>query len=258
MPLDDYLKNLFIPEVEKLGYQFQTHYPLPKLAKKYAEQDITTYFDHAAANYYAIGTEWKKDDGQAAFSSLVQTVTNFTDGQVQWQVSMQEVRTAQSIFREAVDEYLHSQTNVEINPQWVLKTAQEVGRDLALSQAKHNALMRQSQQAHWARMNAIQSRGAAATSLAKTYSEISDISHSGYMSRSNVTSAGHSSTIRAIGDQSLIASPSTGETYQVPSGSNHYWLNGSGEYIATDNALFDPRTNSALNQQDWTQFQIID
>jgi len=106
-------------------------------------------------------------------------------------------------------------------------------------------------------MNAIKQRGDSARNLAKTYSEIADISRAGYISNSNMMEQGRTNMLRATNGESLISNADTGETYQVTSGSKHYWMNNNGEYIGTDNALFDPRTNNTLNSMEWSKFKLL-
>ena len=80
---------------------------------------------------------------------------------------IQELQADEANFQKAVDDYIYSQSNVEINPEWVLQSARQTGQQLAISQAQHNALMQQSQEAHWQRMNQIQARSNSSSSIAK-------------------------------------------------------------------------------------------
>jgi len=111
-----------------------------------------------------------------------------------------------------------------------------------------------SRDAHQQRMQAIQARGSAAKSVGDTYSDILDISHQGYLSRDSINSGGHSHSVNAIQNTTLIGSNSTGEHYSVDRNNSYYWVNGDGKYIGTDNPLFDPRTNPVTREESWSKF----
>jgi len=103
-------------------------------------------------------------------------------------------------------------------------------------------------------MQAIEDRGAAARSVADTYSDILDISHQGYLSRDSINDQGHARSVRAARDVTLIGNRETGEFYDVDGNNRFYWVDQDDTYIGTDNALFDPRQNPATNEADWTRF----
>ena len=105
-------------------------------------------------------------------------------------------------------------------------------------------------------MNAIAAAGTTNKSIGDTYSDILDISHKGYLNRSNINDAGHSKTIRGINETTMIGNHETGEHYNVPMGSNYYWVSNDGMYIGTDNALFNPNTERGVNEKNWTKFAV--
>ena len=89
----------------------------------------------------------------------------------------------------------------------------------------------------------------------KKYSEISDISHAGYLKRSDINNAGHSKSVNMIGERTVIANHETNEHYNVQSGNKYYWVNNNGEYFGTDNSLYDPRIDNKINGSEWVKFE---
>lgn len=92
--------------------------------------------------------------------------------------------------------------------------------------------------------------------MGDTYSDILDISHKGYLNRSNINDAGHARSVRAANGSTLIGNHETGEHYTVPTGSDYYWVSEEGTYFGTDNALFDPNTDRRTNDKNWTKFAV--
>jgi len=42
-----------------------------------------------------------------------------------------------------------------------------------------------------------------------------------------------------------------GQQVELPTGYDHVWSNVQGEYIVTDNTLFDPNADQTFNTQNW-------
>jgi len=256
--LEQYLQEQFIPNVSQTGYRYLRHYPLEEIEDRFRDEDIASYFPDYSAQFTAFGTEWEAPNGNKAFALLVQNVSSYFDGQENWVVMVQELQAPNAVFDQAKADFIFTQAKRQVNPQWILARAQQLGVRLDLQKAEHDHLMQQSQQAHWQRMNSIQQRGQAATNIAKTYSEISDINHAGFMNSSNMVASGHEKTMLAIGENTMIRSADTAEAYIVPDKGAHVWVNKSGEYISTDNSNFDPRTMQSISQLQWTQFEKVE
>ncbi|NNF59195.1 MAG: hypothetical protein HKN04_13250 [Rhodothermaceae bacterium] len=88
---------------------------------------------------------------------------------------------------------------------------------------------------HQSNMNAL--RGAAQRSqiIANTYSEISDLSHQGFMNRMQSSDEMQRRGVNAIHGQYDVYNPSTGDiTHGVPNHANHYWVDAFGNTIGTE------------------------
>ena len=251
--LKEYLNRYLVPEYSSQGHRFIKSYPIPKIADKFDTiAKLTPKIYVQRRTIHVLGTEWEVKDGRRAFVLLAQFVSQFR-GLDHWVVSSSELVAPRERFEYARDAIIYASANVEINPEFVIYSNNKL-----LAEVKgRNEAMRQSQRAHLQRMNAIAARGRASQSIAKTYSDIADINHAGYLKRNDMVNAGHSKTIDSIGDRSVITNSVTNEQYRVNSGSSYYWVNNNGEYIGTDNSLFDPRTQQSLNSQDWKQFEVV-
>jgi hypothetical protein len=71
------------------------------------------------------------------------------------------------------------------------------------------------------------------------------------MAGSEAAVAGQSQLIRGL---QTYRNPSTGATFELGNQYDHAWLNGSKEYIMSDDASFNP--NSTLNGN-WTALQAV-
>ena len=259
MSLDQWLHQWFRPKVEQqLGYTFEKSYALPEVAQAYAQGDINTYLTGQTSQYDAMGTEWINDSGGSSFALLVQLIHPTAYNQVTWVVLVRELMGPRDGIDDAVNDFVYSESANEINPEWVMATARQTGAQMRVSRAKWDQLMQQSRQAHWSRINSIQARGQTAQNTASIYSDILDISHSGYMNRSNIVDAGQSHSVRATRGNVLIENPHSGETYEVPQGGEHFWVNQDGAFVSTDNTSFDPRRQIQISDQQWTKFKVLE
>jgi hypothetical protein len=172
-------------------------------------------------------------------------------------VSALELYAGQAQYESARDALMYASENTEPNPRWQIAKNEELLRNIRANQQYADARTRESHIQHVGRMNAILARGEASANVAKINSDILDINHAGYLTRSNMVSAGHARTVDTIAGQSVIANPNTGEHYKVEAGSKNYWVNAEGQYFRTDNSLYDPRTDRSISNQQWQPFEVI-
>jgi hypothetical protein len=250
--LKEYLNRYLVPEYTSQGHRFIKSYPIPEIADKFETiTKLVPKINVQRRTIHVLGTEWEVKDGRRAFVLLAQFVSQFR-GLDHWVVNSSELVAPRERFEYARDAIIYASANIEMNPKFVIYSNNKLLAELR----RNNEAMQQSQRAHLQRMNAIAARGRASASIAKTYSDIADINHAGYLKRNDMVNAGHSKTIDSIGDRSVITNSATNEQYRVNSGSSFYWVNNNGEYIGTDNSLFDPRTQQGLNSQDWKKFEV--
>lgn len=236
--------ELFMPTARQSKRELVKTYPLEEYAqtrKDFLARLFKSVPVRESVTAYAL--EWKDDQG-LSYITVLSVVVSEAFPISSWFVQGQYLVAENDYFESARDAFLYGLVHTEVNPKWLetvnQRDAQIAGRSWA---------------AHESRMNAIKARGEASKSIADIYSEISDISHAGFLERSNIQSKGHSASIRATNETTLIANQNTGERYEVEGNNNYHWVNSNGVHIATDNSLFDPRTDEQLKMFDWSQFQ---
>lgn len=203
-----------------------------------------------------VGTEWEMRDGRRAFILLSQTISQ-SRNLYHWVVGSYGLIAPNNRFKYARDAITYASANIDMNPEFVIYSNNKMLAEIRRSQRRWDVATRQSREAHLQRMNAIAARGRTSASIGKTYSDILDINHSGYLKRNDMVNTGHSKSIDSIGNRSVITKSNTNEQYKVDSGSSYYWVNNNGEYIGTDNSLFDPRIQQGLNDLNWNQFEVV-
>lgn len=249
--LNDYVR----PNAENQGYRLLDTYELPEVAGLWQRLMHAMPNTGSQREVEALGSEWQTDRGTRSLILLVRyQITN--QQAVMWNITTTEVEAPAPAFPAAKNAYLYSLANAQLNPQWIQYMNRQLQGNIRKNDEFWAQASAQSAAAHRQRMQAIADRGNAARSAADTYSDILDISHQGYLNRSNINSAGHDKTIRGISETALIGNHETGEHYTVPAGSRYYWVANDGSYIGTDNALLNPNTTRQLNEKDWTKFAV--
>ncbi|MCB0639120.1 MAG: hypothetical protein KDC54_20965, partial [Lewinella sp.] len=215
------------PNAESQGYRFQTSYELPEVAGFWQRIFHAMVNTGSQNQVEALGTEWLTSSGTKSLILMVRW-QSVKDGLVYWNIQTSELETAPGDFEKARNAYCYSYANAQLNPQWMQYMNGQLRENIRSSNEFWANASRQSAAAHQQRMSAIAARGNAARSVGDTYSDILDISHQGYLTRSNINDAGHEATIRSINETTLIGNHETGERYSVPAGSNYYWVSGDG------------------------------
>lgn len=241
------------PNAESQGYNYLKSYKLPELSGLMERLIVAMPNTGTQRLVEALGTEWKTPQGKKSLIVLLRYQI-VQQQSIIWSLQTTEMETDPAYFEEAKNAYVYSWANAQLNPQWI----QHMNGQLMGNMQKNNDFWAkasaQSSAAHRQRMNAIAARSATAQSVGNTYSDILDISHKGYLNRSNINSAGHDKSVQAITQSTLIGNHETGEHYEVPSGANFYWVSEDGFYVGTNNALLDPNSDNRLNDKNWTKF----
>jgi len=106
---------------------------------------------------------------------------------------------------------------------------------------------------------AIRHRTSAATAIATSaepMDAINKASMDGYNSRMESMDHNQQQFTNYIKDEYTVANPN-GQQYQVESGSNQYWMNNNGEYIPSNDVMYDPNADNAVNNQTWQEVEIV-
>jgi hypothetical protein len=253
LPLEEVLRQMVEPAARAQGNRLLRAYPVPEIEGYWARFAAGMVDTGSRRQIRALGTEWTNGQGTRTFVSLVQTVLHKPPSTF-WTLQTTSLAAPEEAFEEARAGYVYAVGNTQINPQWQqVMNGQLVGQ-LRQNQAFHEDMMAKSRAAHQQRMAAIEQWGNTARSVGQTYSDILDINHAGYLTRDSMNSAGHSATIDAIGERTVIGNHETGEHYTVDAGSRYYWVGNDGTYFGTDNPLYDPRVDDRVSGVEWSKF----
>src|SRR5690606_3500115 len=77
-----------------------------------------------------------------------------------------------------------------------------------------------------------------------------------YNSRSASQDRMQDQTINSIYERENVTDPNNGQQYKVEGYSNQYWMNGQGEYIPSDNSLYNPNLDPEYNNQNWEEAPV--
>ncbi len=112
---------------------------------------------------------------------------------------------------------------------------------------------------HMRALNRIAAEGAAqrAGIVAEASREVSRILAEGWEARTASSDGSHARLINSIREVETFGG-SGGESVQLPSGYDHVYSNGGGEYLLTNDALFDPNIDPMFNSSNWSQMQILE
>lgn len=256
MPLATYLQKQFAPYMEQRGFKITKQYPMPRIVDFWEIYASTMPQGLSRKQFDSIGVEWENRDGSRALTILL-LWTAQNESYVTWNVSASELYAPKGAFENAKNAYVYGSINTEVNPAWQIAMNKDLIAQIMKNRKQVGELTRQSQIQHIGRMNAILARGQASAQVAKINSDILDISHAGYLKRSDMVSTGQSKSINGIGEHSVIGNANTGERYRVETGHSNYWVNGNGEYFSTDDSLYDPRRDRSISDQRWEQFEVI-
>lgn len=112
---------------------------------------------------------------------------------------------------------------------------------------------------HQAKMNQIAAKGAADRSriIAESNREISRMINDGYEQRMKTMDETHRKVINTIREVDDYSDPERGGTVQLPHHYDHVYSNGKGEYILSNDALFDPNTDPVTNDDRWNSIEPV-
>jgi hypothetical protein len=245
MNIQQIIDTYFMPVAQQTNRKLLTKYELPAHGNKMLQyQNQLWEYMPSRKTVKAYGIEWQ-DSNNMKYITLLYISNNQSSMGSNWGFFGNYLQARSQDFEVAKNAYLKGIEKTRYNPQQIAMHNQNEMRKAGIRNSIHQQ-----------RMAAIKARGNAILNTGKIYSEISDISHAGYLNRNNINSHGHTKTISGINETVTIANHNSGEHYSVPMGNKHYWVAGDGTYFGTDNSLYNPNTDQKLYDKNWTQFEI--
>lgn len=228
------------------GLQFKKQYGLPKVAqanKSYMDQLYT--YGAQQNSFQAAGTEWIDNKGKKVLI-VINYNENRSQGFVMWGYYVQLLKSDAAGFDEARDYYLNGLINTQYNQQHIQAYNQQEASKLQGSAAAHNQKMQNNQANFEAQQRLHRS----------TYDAVNKSSMDAYNNRMESMDRNQHNTINTIREENTVTNPSNGQQYQVEGHSNQYWMNSEGEYIPSNNSLYDPNLDPAVNGQSWEEAPV--
>lgn len=253
MPLSQIVELQIAPGAQAQGYRLLGTFDIPGVRGFHERFQASLPDNGNLRRAEALATEWESRNGSRSLIVVVKWESQ-SPQLLTWTLRTTELEASAAAYEQAKSDYLYALANTEMNPEWIAASNRALIESTRAIQRYWDNATQISAAAHQQRMQAISSQAATSRSVAKSYSDILDISHQGYLSRSDITSRGQADTVNAIHSRSVISNRGTGEFYQVDGDSQYYWVNGDGEYIGTDNSLFDPRIAPLTRDAQWTRF----
>lgn len=227
--VEQLVKEELIPVFQNDGINLIKQYRVPQL-KAYDENYEQFVFKPVPMQktFDVLATEWGDKKGNRLLF-IIRQHTAYTQEGCYWGYFVNMMDASESHFEEAKTNYFYALENTKYNPKWLqtryMEDAQEAARNNKLSQQ---------------RLAALRAEGQAIIKRGNAHSAMVDRNHKRFMD--------------AHLERQTV---STGDTnYQVEAGSKVYWFNSNGEYIPTENVLFDPNLDPNLNNETWTKGTI--
>ena len=107
---------------------------------------------------------------------------------------------------------------------------------------------------HQARMAGIKAIGDQGTANHNARMAAMDQNMASWRANQAAGDRSHNQFIDNIHGNTTVTDPNTRNTYKVEAGSDQYWINNQGEYIKSDNSLYNPNMDNSINNQTWTEY----
>lgn len=189
--------------------------------------------------FYGIGIDMRDKNGARSFALLDVTVREDADTQT-WDYELRWLEAWPSAFEEAKEALIFAETNKQYNHAF-----------FAQYNAHEKARIAQSWEEHGYRM-ANHQAAATAWNNARAGDEefVNDAIMGDFQGNDAAFDRMHERMTEAIRDEQIVRSD-TGQAYSVDAGSEHYWVNQHGEYIQTDDSLYNPNHDAQRYDSDW-------
>ncbi len=224
--VEQLVKEELVPAFANEGINLIKQYRVPQL-KAYDENYEQFVFKpvHMKKTFDVLATEWGDKKGNRLLF-IIRQHTAYTQEGCYWGYFINMMDAPEAHFEEAKKNYFYALENTKYNPKWLqtryMEDAQESARQGKL---------------HEQRMRSLIAEGEAIIKRGNEHSAMVDRNHKRFMD--------------AHLERQTVSAGST--NYQVEAGSKVYWFNSNGEYIPTENVLFDPNLDPNLNNETWTK-----
>ncbi|MDY0088928.1 MAG: hypothetical protein RBR78_01030 [Flavobacteriaceae bacterium] len=245
--IDELIQQDFVPWGKQNGLQFVKHYEIPEISK------IDNWYDDQLfkvtppqKKIVAIGTEWKKNNGNPVFL-LIRLNSNQESGMLFWNYSCSSMEADKDYFEMAKKQLIFGIANAHYNPEPIIEYNRLEAQKVNQSWAAFNQKMAANQAAFQAQQRDFVNRSNA----------VNDAIMSGWKERDRASDKSHERFVDAITERTNTVNTTTGTYQKVESGYNQYWMNSDGKYISTNSHTYDPNLDNNMNNQNWQKLEEV-
>lgn len=195
----------------------------------------------------AIGSEWESEDGEPCFV-LMHLNVGQTRELLSWSYYCSVLQADKAHFATARQQFVFACANARYQLEPIAAYNRMEAEKAGRSWAAHNARMAQ----NWANFEARQ------RDFVNRSSAAHDALMKGWQERNAASDRSHERFVDTITERTKVVDASSGQTYKVQSGHNHYWMNADGKYLSTDRQDYNPNLDDALNNQKWQELKKAD
>ncbi len=224
------ISQQLIPQGQQMGMTLLNQYPLPqiaandrsyatKLAGSNAQQDV----------YQAAGTEWTDRDGNKVLVVLHYHEMR-SNVSINWGYTVEMLKLKPANFEQAKQQYIYGMSNRVFNQNEInaynTQLTNKIKTDNDNFQANQKIIT------DGARQRAENTR--------QTTEYINNSNKESYEYKQHLNDIQQEQMGNYLTDKAVVVSPIDGKEYEVESGATTYWINNEGQYIQSDDPLYDP------------------
>ena len=245
--IDELIRQDFVPWGNQNGLQFVSHHEIPEIAR------IDNWYDDQLfkvaspkKEIRAIGTEWKKSNGDPFFLLIRLNATEMM-GTLTWSYFCSSLESRNDYYEQAKMQLIFAIANAYYNPEPIMEYNRMEAEKVNQSWSAFNKRMADNQAAFQAQQRDFVNRSNA----------VNDAIMGGWRERNNASDIAHERFVDAITERTNTYNSATGTYQKVESGYNQYWMNSDGKYISTNSHTYDPNLDEALNKQQWDKLKEV-
>ncbi|MEM9730727.1 MAG: hypothetical protein AAF997_19245, partial [Myxococcota bacterium] len=202
--------------------------------------------------------EWQDAEGNPSLV-LIRLFVSKAQGFQSWGYYSHLLEASPSAYEKAKEDLLYAVLNTEHNRAFIADYNRKEKQKAEASWRRHNQRMRAQQRSFEAHQQRMRTQRENFDAQQKAYREnsdaINDSMMNGWRERNAMRDEGQEKFTDYLRDEQAVRDPSTGDRYKVDSGSKEYWKNADDEYIKSDDLFYNPNSDPAVNNQDWTKLE---
>ena len=235
------MSQQIVPQGREMGMTFIKQYPLPRIEANEVAFIKRIATSNVQSVNQVIGSEWTDREGNKVLVVLHYFELN-SPTMINWNYSVEMVKVKPDYFEQAKGQFIYALSNSVFNESGIYAHKAQQLNESKMSNDHYTAMdnIRRKGQNDRAKINAdadkyvrnLQNQGNA---FAAHNNDVVQQQQSNYLN-----------------DVNVVVSPYDGNEYQVKSGAQTNWMDNQGNYIQSNDVLYDPNNNEDY-QGTWQQ-----